>query len=313
MTYVRIAGKTHIGREKHRRIADIATRQHGVVSHAQLRAVGFSGSAIDREVATGRLHPVFRGVFAVGHAQIDRYGRLHAALLACGGGTVSHNSAATLLGIQERYPNLIDVIAPNQSGRQIDGIRRHFVTPPRRDELTTRDGISCTNPSRTLVDLAGVSGERSLRRAVRQAAVLRILDVHEIDSILARGRRRGAPRLRAILEGWRAASAKTPKLRSHLEALLYPMLAEHDLPTPLTNHKLRVAGRTLEVDFFWPDRHLVVEADSHAFHGNPEAFELDRLRDRDLNLAGYRVLRVTWAQLDQQPTATLAAIRHMLT
>lgn len=305
-------GKRSTAKEERLRIPAIAAGQHGVISRDQLRSAGLSDSVIDREVVDGRLHPVFHGVFAVGHARISHSGRLLAALLACGGGTISHATAAAFLCIQERSPNLIHVTTPNQTGRKIDGIRRHFVTPPAHGEIVVRDGIACTSPSRTLVDLAGVLGERRLQKAVQQAGVLGTLDVREIDAILARGRRRGSPRLRKILSAWRTPQADMPKLRSRLEALLYPMLAERDLPIPLTNHRLVVAGKRIEVDFLWPEQRLVIEADSHAFHGNPVAFESDRLRDRDLNVAGYRVLRITWAQLDSEPTATLAAIRRML-
>lgn len=311
-TCSRVAGKNRSGKSRHAKIAEIAARQHGVVAVGQLRAAGFSDSAISREAAIGRLHPIFRGAFAVGQPRVGNLGRLHASLLACGGGTISHGSAAALLGIQDLQPSLIHVIAPRQSGREIDGIRRHFVRPPSSDEMTERDGISCTSPSRTLVDLAGVLGEWSLRRAVEEAAVLKILDVPAIDVILTRGRRRGTPRLRGILNGWRTPSVEKPTLRSRFEALLYPMLAERGLPIPLTNHKLVAAGNHMEVDFFWPDQRLVVEADGRTYHDNPEAFERDRRRDRDLTLAGYRPVRITWAQLQGESTATLAAIRRLL-
>jgi hypothetical protein len=80
------------------RIAQVAARQPGVVTTAQLHAAGLDGSAIRRRVRVGRLHQVFRGVYAVGHAGLGSEGRWMAAVLACGdGAALSHRSAAELL------------------------------------------------------------------------------------------------------------------------------------------------------------------------------------------------------------------------
>jgi len=47
-----------------------------------------SDTAISRAAETGRLHRVFRGAFAVGHAPLTERERLMAAALACGKGAV---------------------------------------------------------------------------------------------------------------------------------------------------------------------------------------------------------------------------------
>ena len=77
------------------RIAMLAARQGGVVGHAQLRVLGLSAAGIDRRIAAGRLHPLHRGVYAVGHQQVGEVGRRWAAVLACGAEAVlSHRKAA---------------------------------------------------------------------------------------------------------------------------------------------------------------------------------------------------------------------------
>ena len=78
-----------------RALAELAERQHGVVSRAQLVTLGFGRRAIDRVVAAGRLHRLHRGVYAVGHRLVGREGRFMAATLATGG-VLSHRSAAVL-------------------------------------------------------------------------------------------------------------------------------------------------------------------------------------------------------------------------
>ncbi|HEX5375642.1 MAG TPA: hypothetical protein VFW48_05750, partial [Solirubrobacterales bacterium] len=156
-----------------------------------------------------------------------------AAVLACEARTVlSHGSAAELLGLWEKRLPVMHVIPPDWSGRKIDGIRWHRVRMPDADEVEDRDGIPCTAVSRTLVDMAGSTGWSSMRRLVEQAAILRLLDVEEIDRILTLGRRRGAPRLRTILAPWRETREERPVVRSRLEARLLPLLIEEGLPAP---------------------------------------------------------------------------------
>jgi hypothetical protein len=243
-----------------------------------------------------------------------------AATFACGPeSVVSHRTAASLLGLQDRSPALVEVIAPGQSGRGMDGIRRHRVPVPHRQEAGHLGVIPCTSPARTIVDLAGMLSDRSLRRVVEQAAVLRILDVSGIERSLAERRRRGAPMLRSILREWRPPTtesgpgrANPPILRSPLEAQLLGLIAASDLPPPACNHKIAIRSERIEVDFLWPEQRLVVETDGKRFHDNPLAFERDRKRDRVLQLRGYRVVHFTHAQIEKEPDSVISAIRHML-
>jgi very-short-patch-repair endonuclease len=71
-----------------------------------------------------------------------------------------------------------------------------------------------------------------------------------------------------------------------------------------------IAGH--EVDALWEDARLVVELDSRSFHNTVAAFERDRKRDMDLQLAGYRVLRITHTRLRLEPEAVVHAIRRLL-
>ncbi len=89
-----------------------AERQHGVVSRAQLLELGFTGDAIKHRISTGRLHPVWRGVYAVGRPQLTKHGRWMAAVLSCGREAVlSHGSAAALWGMGSERTDRIDVSA----------------------------------------------------------------------------------------------------------------------------------------------------------------------------------------------------------
>ena len=76
-------------------MAALAGRQYGVVASRQLGLTAERRSTT--RVASGRLHRVHRGVYAVGHLGLGQEARWLAAVLACGDGAVfSHRSAATL-------------------------------------------------------------------------------------------------------------------------------------------------------------------------------------------------------------------------
>ncbi len=273
-----------------------------MVTRRQLRALGMSEAAISRSVQAGRLHLVFRGVYAVGHRSRNERARLRAASLACGSGAVvSHRSAGALLGLLDKGPVVIDVIAPPSRGRKIDGIRFHRVRAPRRDEVGTVDGIPCTSPSRTLVDLAGTVGDWTLRSAFERAAQRKVLDIPAVEASMDPGRR-GMKTMRALVQEWRRAAplAKKGRLKSPLEAKVLPLLLGRDLPPPLLNAPVAIPNGRIEVDFLWPDHRFVVEADSRAFHSTHVAFERDRWRDRELLRAGYTTYRVTHHEAEKE-------------
>jgi very-short-patch-repair endonuclease len=53
----------------------------------------------------------------------------------------------------------------------------------------------------------------------------------------------------------------------------------------------------------WLPQRLIVEIDGFTYHANRAAFERDRRRDAALQVAGYRVIRVTWrvsSRIDQR-------------
>jgi hypothetical protein len=232
--------------------------------------------------------------------------------LACGeDAVVSHRSAAALMGLIDRGPIAIDVIAPASRGRKIEGIRLHRVRRPLVDEVGSFDGIPCTSPARTFVDLAGTVGVRTLRSGLERAAASGLLDLDGIEAVLARGPRRGAGLLRELAAEWRPAEPvmRQRRLKSPLEAKVLPIVMRGGAPAPRVNAPVRLAGgETIEVDLLWAKERFVVEADSRDFHATDVAFERDRWRDRELMRIGYRTLRVTRRAAEREGDAVAAAI-----
>ena len=130
-------------------------------------------------------------------------------------------------------------------------------------------GIPCTSPARTLVDLAGVVGEWTLRSAFERAARRNMLDLAAIEASID-PRRRGMKVLLRLVEEWRGAApllGKRGNLKSPLEAKVLPLIVQRDLPAPLFNAPVQLANGRIEVDFLWPDHRFALEADSRDFHG----------------------------------------------
>jgi very-short-patch-repair endonuclease len=290
-------------------IAAIAGAQHGLVARRQLVALGAGRRAVQHRLETGRLLVVRRGVYAAGHRPRTTAARWMAALLAVGeDAALSHRSAAAHWRLTRADGARVDVSLP-RSLRSVTGIALHR-TALQPDELATHDGIRVTSVNRTLLDLATVVDRHRLRRAVEQAEVLQLSDRLPLTTLLARHHRRpGTPALRALLTQGIAAPGIT---RSELEERFLHFLDAHGLPRPKVNVPVRIGTRTIEADCVWIEHRLIVELDGHTFHHHREAFERDRERDRLLQAAGWRVVRVTWHQLHAQPRALAADMKRLL-
>jgi hypothetical protein len=274
------------------------------VSRAQLLALGLGHGAIDHRVAGGLLHPVHRGVYAVGHGALSRHGLWMAAVLAAGPGAVlSHRSAAALWAIRDTQRVRPELTVARR--RNLSGVDTHRIALP-ADEVTTHHGIPVTTPARTLLDLAEQLTVQGLERAVHEAEYRRLTSPLSLDALLTRHRgRRGTAALKKIVDQGRLGKTIT---RSELEERFLAFLDAHELPRPLVNE--RIGPYT--VDALWPESRLVVELDSRSAHETTRAFEEDRRRDRDLVTNGYRVIRITWRQLHSDGAAIATQLRTLL-
>lgn len=288
-------------------MAELATRQHGVVALFQLRELGFGDEAIKARLVNGFLHHLHEEVYAVGHTRLSRRAMWWAAVLAYGPGTVlSHRTAAVLWGIQRPRRGPIDVTAG--CGRQ--GIERRSGIWVHRckigpEDVTSRDDLPVTTVARTLFDLAEVAPYETLKGAAEEADRLKQLRLRELEDVCVRGRGRRALRpTRRLLEELRFPDEG----RSPLEIRFAAFVRERQLPAPVQNAD--ALGH--EVDALWPTAKLVVELDSWEHHGHRAAFERDRARDPKLLIAGYRTVRVTHRRLDREADRLAAEIRALL-
>ncbi len=200
----------------------------------------------------------------------------------------------------------IDVTTATRGGRpRREGIDLRCVRRLDPRDVTELDGIPVTTPARTLVDLDAVVPDRLVERALDQAYVLRLLAPGELEDAMERAHGRKTRALRRLIAAEGRGAAIT---RSALEERFLSLVRRADLREPEVN--VRVHG--YEVDFLWRAERRVVELDGYAFHSVRGAFERDRRKDVDLELAGYRVTRFTYRQVTDEPEETIQRVKRIL-
>ena len=266
---------------------------------------GLTPRAIESRVKRGLLNPLYRQVYAVGHANPPRFGRWLAAVKACGlGAVLSHFSAAALWELLEWDHRSVEVTVTGTTTRVHRGLRVHRTGSLAPDEITTHKGIPVTSVIRTLIDLAAVADASQVRRAVREASACRLVEVRELVTAIraARGRR-------GIRKLSRVVATSTAPTASVLEDVLLDLVLAGGFEHPDVNRALELDGRQVVPDMRWPAARVIVEADGAAWHDNPLARENDAERQALLEAHGERVVRVTWDQVVRRPDETLARLR----
>ena len=216
------------------RLADLAARQHGVVSRSQLHILGLSDSAVRHRVAVKRLQRIHTSVYAVALPLLPR-ARYMAAVLACGeGAALSHNAAAAHVGLRAAPSGPIDVTVVRAGGRRRPGIALHVTGSLPDQEVTEKDGIRCTTAMRTLVDLAAVVRHPSeLNRVLERALVLDLFDRNALDTVIeASNGRRGLRLLRELVAD---LTDEAPPVSSELERLTLGIILAGGFPDAVIN------------------------------------------------------------------------------
>jgi very-short-patch-repair endonuclease len=267
-----------------------------VLTRTDLMALGFTSSAIRHRLATGRLHRVRTGVYAVGRRELTPEGRWMAAVLACGVGAVlSHGSAAALWGIGFEW-RMTEISVRRHSRSRLHGIKARTRPSLPAGDTTIHRGIPVTIPARTVLDQAATPiSDASLERLVNEVDAARWIDL-DVPSLRRycdmRRQQPGVIRLQRLLdpEIFRLSD-------SELERLFRPRALAAGLPQPLT----KVFVNDYEVDFYWPDLGLVVEADSLRYHRNAIKQARDLRRDQVHTATGLTTLRFTHWQVANEP------------
>ncbi len=295
-----------------RKLAEIAKRDHAIVSLHDCRSCGLSDSGVHKRVEAGELHRKYPGVYAFGRPDLTANGRRMAAVKACGpGALVSHASGAALRQMRRSNASYIDVTIPaGRPIRRLKGIRCHRAALAPQD-ISKVEGIPTTSVSRTLLDLATQISYEGLESAANEAEVLKIFDLREMEDLLGRSNgRRGIRRLRHVLEHGDISGENQSK--SDLERLFARICAQYSLPSPSINRWILLGDEYHQVDFLWRSKKVVIEVDSRRYHRTGWKLARDARRDELLPRHGYLHARIPEDLLTESPFDAVQTVTALL-
>jgi very-short-patch-repair endonuclease len=230
-----------------------------------------------------------------------------AAVLACGpGAALSHRSAAHLWGLRSGHVRTAVTVPRERAGARNLEIHRCRAFDPA--DFSHHERIRVTSVARTLLDIAAIVSPLQLARAVDRAERTDLFDLVAIEELLLRANgHRGVGALRRAVAAW------SPRYtRSELEDRFQDLLQAAPLPGPVCNVLVQGAQHTHEVDTLWADHQLVVQLDGFAYHRTRRDRARDAATDADLELAGYRVVHLTWDDVTIHRERTLRRLGLLL-
>lgn len=291
-----------------RSLLDLATAQGGVLTRVQLLEAGHHSTAIERDVAAGRLIRIKKGIYrALDLRQHDDL--LRAAVVSLPNATVSHESAAHLLRFPVLPPLRPTVTVHSKTTHTFPGVTVRRSTDLRPNHILRVDGLPVTNVLRTLFDLAAVLDERLLDAILEALLIAGRVTVPDLTAFARSLRRRGKPGATAIDI---VLAGRQPQDATALERLGLDVLRRGGVPSPVLQHPAPWNDQE-RIDAAWPPALVGVEWDSRAWHSSVERMANDRRRDREASLAGWVILRYTWHDLTSDPERVADEVLRLLT
>jgi very-short-patch-repair endonuclease len=274
-------------------VVALASEQGGVVSRWQLTGRQVPEAVIDSWVKRGLLHVWHRGVYAVGHRALGVKGRRLAAVLACGERAgLFAQTAGDHLVVRPNASGIVHVWVPGQQGRKVNGIRPHRDSDVLPEDFVDVDGIRTANAMRVLVDMSAKWDGEALEKAFGRTELNKQFDLHTLNAIIARRPNRpGVKNLRHVMEIY---DGPVPDMTALEERGLW-LVKKAGLPLPLAQHHIGPH----RVDFYWPDRALVMEMDSIRWHLAVQRWQNDLDRGNEHLERGIATCRFTWERAKQ--------------
>ena len=302
------------------------SRRSFVAHRDELVTAGFPGRQINGWIGNGRLIRILPSTYAFGRDVETRDAAWRAATLAAGeGAALIARSACEKWGVvrsPEGIPKRIQVGSPVGQSRRLHGksraLRAVEFTVAKRSfepgEINRKDGIPLVNPLLALGEFAAGESDREVRFAFLEACRLGLFGRSDLERChLNLAGRRGATKLRPYLALW---VPELSRVRSVLEGWILlvwhaRMLAEPQLNLAMPQVNVKVFG--VEVDFYWPEFGLILEADGDAFHSDPVQKQIDLEKQRHLEAHGLVVLRTTFREFALDPDGVVdRVLTHQL-
>lgn len=251
---------------------------------------------------------VHRGVYRHAAVPVTLDLRLRAGLLAVGpGGMISHRAALARYGARNFECGLVELTHRSRSLPLRDGVVLHRSPNLHPHDLVVVDGLPTTGRARTLVDACSVLPPSLVGRYAQSWLAERRLRIDDLTATLDRsGNHPGAHRLRRQLLDVVAEADSPP------EARLGHVLRRAGMPPELHVLVTTATGYTFELDWAYPAIRLGLEMDGYGVHlRSSAAFDDDRFRRNELEIAGWRILNFTTNQL-RRPARVVDQVRRAM-
>ena len=281
--------------------SELAQRQFGSIARRQLLEAGFTASRITDWIHAGRLFRRYPGVYAYGRPDLPEQGQLAAGLLYTGSGSgLDGLSALWWRGFLHRRPDSIHIACPGRTSSRQDLRIRH----PQDLERALHRGLPLVPLPRALLIASEHLSHDSLRLVLGRAEFKQTLSLSALQAAIAGGPV-GSRALKAAMD---AHLPQLAKCANGFERGFVLLCEAHSLPIPDPNERV---GR-YRPDMIWWDAMLVVELDGKDGHTSAAQIAADERRQRWLRSRGYRVLRLTWAEVEYRPAWVVARVREAL-
>ena len=293
-------------------IADLAATQHGAVSRSQHRNLGLTRQSAQRSVRAGRLVRRSPRAFAVAGAPVTRRQELLLAVFDAGGGAVATRRSAAALWAVPGFSWGRPEVLIRRSGDHLATLASLSETswlPPHH--VTMKDAIPVVTLARLCFELAATEHPGRVERAVDNALVLGMTvdALAEVAGTLAKRGRPGSALMRELVA--KRGKGYVPPA-SELEALGLAVLREGGLPDPVRQVDVGGEHWVGRVDCAYPEARLVIEFDGRRHWEVLLEAQADRERDAELAAAGWRLMRITWDQLKNDPEGVIRRVRQAL-
>lgn len=279
-----------------RPLLDLWFQTHfGVVNARQLTEFGCSTRTITRMVARGELTVLQHGVYGSRQWPDSRERQL-VALCAMGMSiAIGLTTAGTLWGFRAIKDKRIHLLTPHAVSPEVADVVVHRCRRIDPVDLVERpDGIRMTSPPRTLFDSADLLGVRAARSVMEQILHEKMCTLGTINDTFIRLAHPNRPGTRTMAEVLASRPSWRTALHSGLEVRVLEEVERQHLPAPITQCPVALpTGRTIHLDFGWPQWKVGLEVDDPTWHDGFEERHRDMHRDRKAGTIGWLVPRVS--------------------
>lgn len=288
---------------------EIATKQGGVITRQQAASVGYSRRQIGYRLGLDRWERVQSLGYRIMPA-LSASDHLAAAMALLPQAVVSHDSAGEIHG----FPGIVEappiVSVHSRTTHLFPGVDVRRCHDLHDSHVVWRGGMRVTSIERTAFDLAAHYPQTRLNWMVAVLVKADTLELDVLATVLGEIGRKGKPgtaKVRALLHALEVGASG-----SHLEKRGRLLLEQvrcgcspvSEYPWPWAPHR--------RFDDAYPVHQLAIEWDSVKFHGQRDAFETDRQRDRTAIENGWRVMRFTWRDVTESPVKLIESIQRVL-